>query len=116
MSLDRRSFLGSLVAALGIAKVATPADVRPPLPGGQPRPIQTLACRVPVGFATVTAIYRRWANGDEKRCRLCDQCTAQGDGCLLTVGQLVPVGQTAMYDASGGTHKVVTLKTQNQQA
>jgi hypothetical protein len=60
----------------------------------QPRPTRTKVShyRSAEGEA-VTAIARMWApgqSGPQGRCRLCRNCTARDDSCLIQVGVFVP--------------------------
>lgn len=66
----------------------------------QPRPVETRCAAMPCGLQTVTAIYRRWAPGESRQCRLCPACGAQDDACLILVNQRVEASETPLYDAT----------------
>lgn len=53
----------------------------------QPHPIHTQVARI----GKVTAIARSWASGDSNLCRLCPQCNAANDRCLVIFQSTRPV-------------------------
>lgn len=65
--------------------------------------IQPIPTRVSLGrFNGVTAITRRWADGDHKRCTLCEVCTAMGDGtCTVLTEEDVTEGGAPLYSCRG---------------
>ncbi|WP_422923137.1 hypothetical protein [Singulisphaera sp. PoT] len=68
----------------------------------RPRPASTRTSDLPVGPVTVTTIARTWADGDERRCRLCPAgtCSAYKKVCTVLVGHSVPAEMAWTYDAS----------------
>jgi hypothetical protein len=87
---------------------------RPPLPTPPPPPSKTIPfqprpieCRV-VHFrdaaGTKSAVVRRWKPGDSGpggRCRLCRECVAYGDACLIVFGVEVPRDEAPLRSTVG---------------
>lgn len=92
--MTRRSLL-TLIPAPLLARFAP--DAVPAV--GDPVPARTFAVRRRAGNGWVTAIFRQWNKGDAARCNLCprERCCAEGDACLIAVGELVPVGKAAGF-------------------
>jgi hypothetical protein len=67
----------------------------------QPRPVEVRTAQVRVDRGAATAIYRAWAPGDVARCRLCPNCSAYRDACLIVVGQLVSKESGATFSTWG---------------
>lgn len=67
----------------------------------QPRPVETLVCHFKTAAGVVTAIARRWAAGDEQRCRLCPRCHARAGLCLVQVRGAVGRDEAEMYSVVG---------------
>jgi hypothetical protein len=63
----------------------------------QPRPIQTLVVCMDVGGGTVTGIARVWKKGDPARCRLCPECAAADDVCMLMVNKPVAEADAPLF-------------------
>lgn len=56
----------------------------------QPRPVLTQMCHLRTRAGqVVTAIARHWEPGDTGRCRLCPDCCANADVCLVMIGHRV---------------------------
>ena len=53
---------------------------------------------VPCTPGTWAAISRTWAPGDTAKCRLCPQCTAHDDGCLIVVMKHVDRADAPLLD------------------
>lgn len=49
----------------------------------------------------VTAITRHWANGDETRCQLCPECTADGHVCTVLTEEDVGEENAPGYSTLG---------------
>lgn len=64
---------------------------------GQPIPIETWAVR----RCGVTAIMRRWREGDVARCKLCSDCCAEGDTCLIATSRYVGKGEASLFECEG---------------
>ena len=57
----------------------------------QPHPTRTRVSHRNSMGQIITAIARTWEDGDEARCRLCDECDASEGMCLVqVVGRVVP--------------------------
>lgn len=56
----------------------------------QPHPLATKPAYYRVDGTLVTAIARTWADGDERRCRLCEVCSATEGICNIIVKGRIP--------------------------
>lgn len=65
----------------------------------QPRPLVTQVGYLDVAGKTVTAITRRFAEADVRRCTLCPSCSAFEGVCTVLVGCLVPIEEAKTFDA-----------------
>ncbi len=87
---SRREFIKSLPAIAAVpSAVAVAGKV------GQPRPSLTMMCQL----GGITCITRYWDDGDEKRCRLCQECTAERGSCVLITDDKVTEEQAPLYDS-----------------
>lgn len=48
-----------------------------------------------------TAVWRRFAEGESRRCRLCDNCDAVEDSCLKLFNFHVPTPKAPLFDSRG---------------
>lgn len=64
----------------------------------QPMPIRTLVARMDVAGTTVTGVTRLWKEGDCARCRLCPECAAADNVCLVMLNRVVTKGEAALFD------------------
>lgn len=88
----------------GIIETIEVLDGQVSPPNTQPIPIETMVGRAPVGVGlVVTSITRHWSPGDEKRCRLCDRCSASvaTHSCNVLTTDPVPPGGAALYSLRG---------------
>lgn len=70
--------------------------------GSDPKPIAVLAAHRQDGSGNwTTSIARRWADGDPGRCRLCAECTACEDVCLLVVPGRYDADEAEFYRSPG---------------
>jgi hypothetical protein len=71
----------------------------------QPLPVATRSCRFRTpGGQVVTAIVRQWKPGDsgpQGRCRLCPECSAYDDCCLMTIGRHVTAEDAPLVSVNG---------------
>jgi hypothetical protein len=67
----------------------------------QPKPVETIVARMPIGGEVATAITRIWAEGDTGRCRLCARCTARLNVCTKLTDVAVPVGSGGLFSTLG---------------
>lgn len=67
----------------------------------QPFPRQTKPSYLQVNGQCVTSMARVWENGDEARCRLCVECTAEDGLCLITVIAHVPRESCPLFSTLG---------------
>jgi hypothetical protein len=103
--LPRRSFLGSLAALLSLPALSGSKLPAPtPKPTGQPLPLITQVGHLEVNGATVSAITRRWADGDPARCRLCPagECGAYRGSCTVLVNRLITIDEAERFARKGG--------------
>jgi hypothetical protein len=105
MSMTRRAAIGlmGLMATIrGPRAGAMPsAGV---MPSGPPHPtlVRRAYFRLPGGW--VTAIMRHWAPGDSGpggRCKLCPECHAGEDGCMVMVGRWIEKDDAPLYSMNG---------------
>ncbi len=64
-----------------------------PILSPQPRPLKTRVVHFRFLGFVATAIMRHWRPGDSGpggRCRLCPECRAYDDGCLMVFGKRIP--------------------------
>lgn len=74
------------------------ATFRPVMIRIQPLPTLTILGRL----NDVTAITRRWADGDPQRCTLCDECTASDEGtCTVLTEEVVSERAAPLYSSRG---------------
>ena len=67
-----------------------------------PKPIGLHVAHMPMGGGrTVTSIVRHWREGATAGCRLCVNCGAKGDVCLVVVDQYVPREEAAAFSTRG---------------
>lgn len=75
----------------------SPIDNRRIKPDPQPAPLK---CHVST-LEGVTAIARAWAPGDAARCRLCRECTACDDLCVVQVAAPVADEDASLFARRG---------------
>lgn len=82
-----------------------PASAAPPATIAlQPHPVRTRVVRLAIAGHVVTSIYRDWRPGDsgpDGRCRLCERCTAHGDGCLIQISREVSAEEAPLVSRIG---------------
>jgi hypothetical protein len=66
----------------------------------QPRPEITAVGYLEVAGRTVTAITRRFAEADVRRCGLCPVCSNYAGTCTVLVDLLVPLDEAKAFDAT----------------
>jgi hypothetical protein len=64
------------------------------------------------GFV-ITAIMRHWRPGDCSRCRLCPNCRAYDDGCLMIFGRRIPKAVAPLVTSRGLTEVANNVATKN---
>jgi hypothetical protein len=95
--MNRRDMLKGLATLPIIGGLAATKASPPPIPIGPPLPILYQIGRL----NGVTAITRHWADGDEKRCRLCDECTAERGVCTILVERYVSDKDAPVFNCRG---------------
>jgi hypothetical protein len=97
--LTRRRAIQVLASAPLVPAIAG-TDAGPTiLPMGQPRPAVTRVCHLRIGGQIATAIVRQWADGAERRCRLCTSCWAQQGACLVMIGCRISHEEAPLFDS-----------------
>jgi hypothetical protein len=91
--ITRRDFLGktSALALAAVALAETPRTLE-----FQPKPIESEAFRLDGS----TTIRREWHPGDTARCRLCDDCHARRNVCVV-VDFNVTDEEAYLFDSRG---------------
>lgn len=67
----------------------------------QPKPTTVVASVIATSDGErVTGIARSWAKGDSARCRLCRDCSAVGDVCIVVTTAVLRPGEAALFDST----------------
>lgn len=63
----------------------------------------TRICRFRIANRFVTSITRVWASGATSRCRLCSECVAQDDLCVIQISSrgILSEAQAELFDTTG---------------
>jgi hypothetical protein len=105
MTMTRRAAVG-LVAMLATFRGKRSAGGVSRVVDGQPRPRITHVNHLWAGHRIVTAIARRWDEGDAAACRLCPgKCAANEDVCLIQVDDRIDLKDAAMFSAKNPRHQ-----------
>jgi hypothetical protein len=66
----------------------------------QPEPLQTRVTHLRTAVGWVTTIYRAWGPGDtgpDGACRLCRECVAYSNGCMVSILTYVPRDEAPLF-------------------
>ena len=83
-----------------------PGTDGPPTLPMQAYPTDTRVCHMVDRGRTTTAIARTWADGDERRCRLCPNCQDR-PVCLLMISGYVSEEDAPLFSVVGLVERVV---------